>query len=943
MAWNGASGNYYSALGLNVAQNDGSDYSKAASQTLAGAADTGHSVIQDTNLAFELGKQDINRFNTLLGEQGYIDKDGNIHNATGLYGLVNDYALKEEKNNEDIARAEAWNQQQIDFDKDIQATGTKSLDDFARYTKDKMWSVLTKGGTSPIASIGDNKDKAMYYLNNPAAAKAALDNKEISQNDYDRLYATSQSYEVASNITKLNELRYRQQKIDSGWLDDKYLMQQATTMKSAGLWNDRARSTQDIYYALKKEQALGRNQGELLDSQFFVEDYANRNKKMQDLLYKGLNPITQQQPNVTSNGSGTNVNNSSNPTQNVSSDIVQNKTPYNIPPSVLNLSGNANQSSIFDENGNLTDFGVLKESERLQLEQDVRNAEADYNTAVANRDFWDGVASVQYDIGNVASWVVDKALSAEGAMVGGVMIGSPLYNSIRKQGIIEAAGLTPEAMENIKRAANGDPKKIQEALDNIAKDIMKNKTKTEKILSKIKNAGIGTFKNINNNPIAKRNAILLGLYAAANFGYNMLPDDIRNDITFNDPKDQFKTFMEKWYEPHEGKPGFKDKDGNLKSEYIEDLSRLNLDAIDKESNAPMMNAVGLGRYKSALKMARAHQSMVEYDNAKKDEIELNKSGSVANNIADPVRLIRDSVNNYTRRYNELIRIYGSENNIPTNERQELTNLQKQIDTATVTAKINTSNIINQSVIASNPSLKNSKQSESPSFLANMVISIVDPKSEGDPKYYNLGDGITLSKPEKPTNNEKFIETSFNKKYKTDNLIFDDTDINVDDRLKLTVLLPFIKTLNFDNKNAQSFFDALCTDEVIGYELQKLQDSLSLKDGQSALDNSAFFSSKGFVTIDENIKKRIFDLQAKHKPQLLSGFYSDNEVSTKMLDKSSTSPNIRVWSDITGKKFTDENGKEIGLIQKSAKVYRMFQGPNASKLTQRDVMLILGQL
>ena len=942
MAWNGASGNYYSALGLNVAQNDGSAYSQAASQTLAGASDTGHSVIQDTNLAFELGKQDINRFNTLLGEQGYIDKDGNIHNATGLYGLVNDYALREEKNNEDIARAEAWNQQQIDFDKDIQATGTKSLDDFARYTKDQMWKVLTNGGQTPMASIGDNKDKAMYYLNNPEAAKAALDSKEISQNDYDRLYAASQNYDVSSNITKLNELKYRQQKIDSGWLDDKYLMQQASTMKSAGLWNDRARSTQDIYYALKKEQALSRNQGELLDSQFFVEDYANRNKKMTDLLYKGLNPITQQQPNVASGGgSGTNVTSSST-TQNTSSNVTQNKNPYMIPPSVLNMKDNVDQSSIFDGNGHFTEFGIKKEAERLQLEKDVKNAETDYNNAVENDDWTNTLSSAMYNTGSAVGNVVDWALgNPEGvAVTGTVMIGSPLYNNIRNAQLLEAAGLTQVDLDEIIRNVNGDPKQAKQILEDVAKNIMKDKTKTEQILSKMKNAGIGTLKGIKNSAVAQRTLITLGIAIAAGFTYNMLPDHIKNNITFNDPKDQFKVFMEKWYEPYDGKPAFKDKDGNLNSEYINDLSRLNLDAIDKESNAPMMNVVGVGRYKAAMKMARAHQSMAEYDNAKKDELELNKSGSVANNIADPVRQVRDAINEAEQLKEKYTRIYG--NNIPTDKQRELKDKYEQVQLATSTTKINQSNIINQNIVGNNPSLSNKNQSESPSFGSSMIISMIHPYAEGNDKFFDLGDGVFLSKPEKPTVNEKLIETSLNKNYAESNLIFDDKNINVDTNLKATVLLPFIKILNFNNKNAQSFFDALCTDEVIGYELQKLQDSLSLKDGQSVLDRSALFSDKGFVSIDENIKKRIFDLMAEHKPQLLSGFYADNEAYTKMSDESS-GPSIRVWSDIFGDKFKDKNGKEIGLIQKAAKVYRELQGPNARNITYKELMLLLGQL
>jgi len=60
--------NFYSALGLSIANNDGSDYSKVASSSLEAA-------IKGQQFAYSSAVDASNSFSKLLGEPSKIDKN----------------------------------------------------------------------------------------------------------------------------------------------------------------------------------------------------------------------------------------------------------------------------------------------------------------------------------------------------------------------------------------------------------------------------------------------------------------------------------------------------------------------------------------------------------------------------------------------------------------------------------------------------------------------------------------------------------------------------------------------------------------------------------------------------------------------------------------------------------------------------------------------------
>lgn len=174
--------NFYSALGLSIADNDGSDYSKAASSSLEAA-------IKGQQFAYSSAVDASNSFSKLLGEPSKIDKNGNKIEATGWLGVAKQVA--EQKGLENQEYQEQQEVQKMDnkiidiqneLNKKIQEQNNKEiqlttgLPDSA--TLDKNYNIVldSKLTNAGLKGITAQEITAMYEHPNLIPIKALTNN-----------------------------------------------------------------------------------------------------------------------------------------------------------------------------------------------------------------------------------------------------------------------------------------------------------------------------------------------------------------------------------------------------------------------------------------------------------------------------------------------------------------------------------------------------------------------------------------------------------------------------------------------------------------------------------------------------------------------------------------------------------------------------------------------
>lgn len=317
--------NFYSALGLSIANNDGSDYSKAASSSLEAA-------IKGQQFAYSSAVDASNSFSKLLGEPSKIDKDGNKIGATGWLGLAEQ---QEQRAQDELGKAEVNVRNSIeqqdrlkreeentnlikglnnDFSKNL--TGY-STDDFNTGLKNHISSQInTLKGSSKLKSL--TNDEIFEALKDDASMLVIANRHGLSGSDIQQLYNLKKQNQELFNIksiidknTELNEKGIVSKDALREFANTKY-----NTYSQAGLQTG---TIEDIYKLFDRTQDsyLGRKENET-DFEFNErlglnnQDRENIATKIRKILNPNEFKETSANGNGNSNGSSTKVNSSGN-------------------------------------------------------------------------------------------------------------------------------------------------------------------------------------------------------------------------------------------------------------------------------------------------------------------------------------------------------------------------------------------------------------------------------------------------------------------------------------------------------------------------------------------------------------------------------------------------------------------------------------------------------
>ncbi len=193
MAWNGASGNFYSALGISAMQNDGSADRQGASQSLANVVDTQQKITDNTNAMIEDAQKTLSGFTDGLTEflgtdPEYDPQTGTWKKGTGLAQVLNPHLELNQQKTDRLNQAT----------KDSLARRDEKLIGLSNGAKDKQTYI--KNQTGMINQSYGNFLNTYGLTIDQAAA--------LAQNPYDAIaYAEINSDRIGDKTTFLKQLQ----------------------------------------------------------------------------------------------------------------------------------------------------------------------------------------------------------------------------------------------------------------------------------------------------------------------------------------------------------------------------------------------------------------------------------------------------------------------------------------------------------------------------------------------------------------------------------------------------------------------------------------------------------------------------------------------------------------------------------------------------------------
>ena len=494
--------NYYSALGLNIANNDGSDYSKAAGATLDSAGNTLYNILNAKNTAFTAARQAANDMGSILGNAPeYNEKGQLIKSGSGLMSLpqymvdknLEREADKEIATNRDIARNTIKDKAQGEINRELASLNYNSLQDFENNLKSVVAGEFQSTGSSLSSS------EIMYYLQNPEAL--TTNQKNLTVTDYKNLESLSKNYEFRKEMDKFLELSYKQHNLDNNWFTEQQLYEEAGLLKELTPKATYNYSTNDIYTALLADQRNARNQPkDKTDAQFLSTNAMDRNSLEHILVSKGVLAQKEQTPKPLTDR-GTPIKTTLKTTNNEPS---KNEYPYLYSDNAKEVKDKYGIENVplFDvETGKLTEYGQNIYREAQLRDMDLKDKEVGVQQIIEDdrASVFTKRTSLYYGetlLGGVgfksAKLVGAKGLKyiAEGANRKTIALAQKVSKNVN------ATSITPDMLTLINKAASGkDPSaisKLQQSkeFDNIVTEMEKelDKTKEGKTLkTKIRN------------------------------------------------------------------------------------------------------------------------------------------------------------------------------------------------------------------------------------------------------------------------------------------------------------------------------------------------------------------------------------------------------------------------------------------------------------------------
>lgn len=305
----GMGNNYYAALGMEVARNDGSDYSRAASSSLDSASKTLGQIFDDTQNAFAQGKEDINAINDLLGSKGKINKDGSISGANGLYAIFDEVDrqndLQARNLSEQIAKdnnQKIMEQERLDLAKNIKTDLMNTqYKDFTGLNKEEFNSVIDNAIMSELKNQQTQEDinqvlfltpeSIKIYLTNPLQYQ--LDVNSLTEGQKEIIQKIRNNNKLYNAIIKGKQIDERQNLIDNGIYTPEMIQDISSKVDDYyGTRDSRTQTEKDIYdsYLARNRAIGGIKEGESLDE--FINRVATARNDKQLYDYLGRNPQT---------------------------------------------------------------------------------------------------------------------------------------------------------------------------------------------------------------------------------------------------------------------------------------------------------------------------------------------------------------------------------------------------------------------------------------------------------------------------------------------------------------------------------------------------------------------------------------------------------------------------------------------------------------------------
>ena len=322
----GMGSNYYAALGLEVARNDGSEYSKAASTSLSNAADSLHNIFDNTNKAFEQGKTDITNLGNILGTSSTINSP-----ATGFMALSEQLTREEKIRNEEVAYRDAKNKiYELEIAPKVQSLHDSLGKINAEITNND--SINKTGLTQEQLSGFLNEELERKYLTNRDNSKDNRDIAGLSEVPFTTEYIKQMALNPNQyQLSKDSMTQAQRETIESimGNRDFLNAIQQEKAIKQAEadrangnfsnsqlldiaqslkLYNDsitETTTTQDIYDMLvqQRDAKMGRKAGETIEEFNFRKQQAQT--ALESILF-GISDRSKAINNTNSSSNGTN-------------------------------------------------------------------------------------------------------------------------------------------------------------------------------------------------------------------------------------------------------------------------------------------------------------------------------------------------------------------------------------------------------------------------------------------------------------------------------------------------------------------------------------------------------------------------------------------------------------------------------------------------------------
>lgn len=472
--------NYGMMMVDSIMSKDGSEYSKAASDTLKNSLEAikGASDTQDKSYNSALAASQS--FRDLIGSKGQIvkDKDGNVTHmpGSGIIGAIEgekdfegrnaDLQLQINQNTTDLYNMQydmQLQKQKTIYDQLAQGNSVENMENVSNTNLALKMNALGLNHLDP--------SKVKSFIMDPNLLEASKQTGEISGTDYNAIRQLFDG-ETDRYIKETSQMKLLKAYNENGWLTDKSMLEMAKEQSLDPFNRAKGLDVTDLYTILQDKQRKLRNQGELANHMFDLGYMINSNLMDGNRAlgnYMGNTNIQQPQSGGVSSSKRTSIN-------------VKNNSNVNNTPSNTGIDENINTDNIFKEDeiplidvnsARINDNGKIV----VNLNEYGQNAVKKYQET----DFYTNkIMQEKYqDDMSIVDSAVDAFWQGAKAALPIAMLGFPygkVFNVIKGGGklALNAIGLlasgAPEAVEALSPEV---AEQVKSQLDKHNKDVLK--------------------------------------------------------------------------------------------------------------------------------------------------------------------------------------------------------------------------------------------------------------------------------------------------------------------------------------------------------------------------------------------------------------------------------------------------------------------------------------